>query len=120
MLEAAMAHFQEGLELTQRLGPGLPQVRCLAGLAGVASLEGDWSRAARLFGAASAQAEAASTLLGPADRSLLDSRVAAVRNALGNAAFHAHWNAGRALPAALAIAEALSRASALQPRRTAC
>ena len=50
--------------------------------------------------------------LAPVDLSEYQCQVAAVRNALGEAAFAAVWAAGRAMTCQQAVAEALQEASA--------
>jgi predicted ATPase len=74
--------------------------------AGLAALLKDWTRAARLYGAAETQSALTGLHRDPADESFLAPRVAAVRNAMGAAAFAAAEQAGRALELDAASEEA--------------
>ena len=65
-------------------------------------------QAARLFGAADAARDTARLPLPPAGRDWYDHAVAEVRDRLGEPAFRAAWDAGRALPLPQAIAEAMA------------
>ena len=108
---AARAHQAEALALLQEVGTrGLAReltAYALEGLAAAAGAEGRPERAVRLFGAADALREALGTPLHPAHRAELERGVAAARAALGEGAFAASWEAGRALSLEEAIAAAL-------------
>jgi non-specific serine/threonine protein kinase len=78
----------------------------LQSLAVIAAAGGETTRAARLFGAAETYRDVLGITLSPAVRAAHAPGVAAARTALGEAAFVAQWEAGRALSLAEAIAEA--------------
>src|SRR5437879_6924151 len=77
----------------------------LEGLAGIAADQAE--RAARLFGAAEALRAAIDTPLAPGERADYDRYVAATHAALGQEAFAAAWEAGRAMTLDDAMAFAL-------------
>lgn len=83
----------------------------LAGLAGVARLDEQYTRAARLLGAVDAVVASSRSVLAPPDQAAFDRDVAALRQLLGPAEFDAAWTAGHRLSMALAISEALSSTS---------
>jgi hypothetical protein len=73
-------------------------VACLEGLAAVAALRGDASRAARLFAAvATLRATAAFAPLLPLVRELFDTLLEQTRQRLGDAAWAAAWESGEAI-----------------------
>ena len=74
--------------------------------AGLASLNSEWDRAARLFGAAEAQNATTGLHRDPADEAFLAPLMDKVRNALGPATFAATEEAGRAMSYADTMAEA--------------
>ena len=82
----------------------------LRGLAAIAGVRGEAARAARLFGAAGGLRE---TVEGPIhgddrpDHSRHEGIIAAVRSSLGEPAFAAAWEAGRAMTFEEAVAYAL-------------
>ncbi|HJU23751.1 MAG TPA: tetratricopeptide repeat protein, partial [Casimicrobiaceae bacterium] len=65
--------------------------------AGLAASNGEWERAARLFGAAEAHAQSTGLHRDPADEAFLAPRIDAARRALGDATFAPSEAAGRAL-----------------------
>ena len=73
--------------------------------AGLASFEGDWARAARLFGVAESQNALTGMHRDPTDEAFLAPRIAEARSRLGSAAFSAAVDEGRLLPYADALAE---------------
>jgi non-specific serine/threonine protein kinase len=77
-------------------------------LAAVAAVVGDPVTATRLFGAAEALRERHGIDVPPAERPRLERAIAAARARLAEAAFAAAWAAGRTLPMAVAITEALA------------
>jgi non-specific serine/threonine protein kinase len=117
--EQAAALFEESLNLFLELGNKIDVAECLEGLAGVAAAErqaeggrhaakdGKVDRAARLFGAAEALREIASSPLPPYRRADYDRDLAAARAQLGEEAFAAAWAEGRAMTMEQAIAYAL-------------
>jgi DNA-binding NarL/FixJ family response regulator len=78
----------------------------LAGMAGVAAAQGQAERSTRLFGAAEALFEAMGQVVEPGDRTEYDRNAAVARAQLGDHAFAAAWEAGRAMTIEQAIAEA--------------
>jgi predicted ATPase/DNA-binding CsgD family transcriptional regulator len=85
----------------------------LRALAQVATLWGNATTSARLYGAEEGVREALGLTLAPARLARHAARVAAVREALGEAAFATAWASGRALSAADAVAAALAIGGAL-------
>ena len=82
--------------------------------AGLASRSGDWQRAARFYGAASAQSAATGLHRDPADSAFLDPLVAQARAALGLEAFDAAESAGRGLSYDAIVGEARAWLTALR------
>jgi hypothetical protein len=80
----------------------------LEGLAAVAVAQAQSQRAARLFGAAEGLREAIGAPVPPADRAEHDHSVAAVRSALGEAAFAAEWGEGQTMSLDEVVAYALN------------
>ena len=78
------------------------------GLARTAAAAGRPQRAARLLGAAEAVGEALGAPVQMGERAGYERAVTLVRAALGEKALAAAWAAGRALPPAQAVAEALT------------
>jgi predicted ATPase/class 3 adenylate cyclase len=87
--------------LSQRVGQGVLEVAC-----GMASAAGEWERAARLLGAADAQAARAGLHRDPADDAFLAPRIDAALGGLGGAAFNRAHEQGRAGSLAQSLAEA--------------
>ncbi len=85
---------------------GIASVACLA------SLQGKWTDAARLYAAAQALGEASSIVLPAADRAERDLQLARVRAAIGCRMFLAAWTEGQALGVDQAVQQALSVAEA--------
>jgi predicted ATPase len=104
--DQARACFTESLRLFQERGSKRGIIECIAGLAGVVGAQGQGERAARLLGATAAQFEAIGAAMWSADQIDYQRNVAAMRAVLGEAAFAAAWDAGRALTLEQAIAEA--------------
>jgi hypothetical protein len=99
---------RESLALYRELGDLWAIGHYLPILAAAVFNQGDATRAARLFGAAAALRERLGTPLPRAVRTIEDGTIAALRAALGDQALAFEQKAGRALPSAGAIAEALS------------
>jgi non-specific serine/threonine protein kinase len=99
--------YRESLALRWAQGEKPQLAGCLRGLASVAAAARQYRRAARLYGAAEAAREAIGA---PASRHhvLSQRALASVRSGLGENAFAVEWTAGRALPLAEAVAEALT------------
>ncbi len=109
----AAACFAESLALQwPQPGRRLTVAVSLRGLASVAALTGHFAAAVRLFGAAEALRAAFDAPLGRHRAQSLRSLQRA-RTALGEEAFAAHWDAGRTMPPAASVAEALALAAAI-------
>jgi non-specific serine/threonine protein kinase len=105
--DLARAHTLLAQAATALLTTGYVQAvpDALRGLARAASGWGDATRAATVFGAEEALRSRLGVLLPPAvHRGWLERDVAALRQALGDAAFTAAWEAGRALSLGDAVA----------------
>jgi predicted ATPase/DNA-binding XRE family transcriptional regulator len=109
----AEAHYRESLIRYWAIGrdAGLLSINtlgvcwCLEGLANVARTQGHPADAARLFAIAAALRDAAGTPVEPSSRATYEREVAAVRVALGEAAFATAWAVGRSTSLEQAIAE---------------
>ena len=106
--DPAGRRYRESLAGYAALGDRPGAVRCLEGLAAVATAGGDARRAARLCGAAAAQRLAIGVPVPPSARANLERTTAGARAALGETAFAAAWAAGEALTPDAATAEALA------------
>jgi tetratricopeptide (TPR) repeat protein len=123
--EAALAagHLQHSLALFRELGDRSGVSWCLAGLAGVAVLDEEPERGARLWGASEALRQTTGCRPAPAARATHERLMAAAREQLGNAAFDAAWAEGEKLTLEQAIKLALTETHApiagLTPKRPA-
>ncbi len=104
---AAGALLAEGLFLCQGLGYQSGIARRLEGFAALAAAQGQPERAVSLFGAASAWREVVGSPLPPPDRQKQDEYLLTLRQILGEPAFTAAFEAGRALTGEQAVAYAL-------------
>ncbi|MGH2602335.1 MAG: ATP-binding protein, partial [Dehalococcoidia bacterium] len=104
----AEALCRESVSLYRELGDRWATARYLPVLAGAAFGQGQPARAARLFAAAAAERERLGATLPPNVRRTHDRTVAAIREALGDAAFAAVWSEGQALSLEEAVARALT------------
>jgi predicted ATPase len=105
----ARALLDEGLALFRELGDKGGIAESLEAFASLALKEGEEkgeARCARLWGAAAALRDAIGAPLPPMDRPEQERDLAAVRAALGEAAFAAAWEAGRAMTWKQAVAYA--------------
>jgi non-specific serine/threonine protein kinase len=102
----ATRHFRVALEWFRLNGVRAQVAWCLAGLAGVAVLNEEPERAARLWGAAEALRQSIGCRPAPAARATRE-LMAAAREQLGDAIFDAEWAEGQALTPDQAIAVAL-------------
>ncbi len=102
----AAGPLRESLALFGELDSTLGIARCLEGFAGLAAVEGDPRRAARLFGAAQALLDVGGVRAPGAERVNHDRDLARAHDALGAGAFAAAWAEGRATTPERAIAEA--------------
>ena len=106
-LGEARGLFAESLGIRREVGDRIGIAHCLAGLGGVAWLQAQPERAARVLGAAEALLEALGARLDVNERDLYDRTVAALRGHFDAGRFAAAWAAGQALPLEAAIAKAL-------------
>ena len=107
---AAATLFSAGLSLLRDLEEKRLIGLGLAGLAAALAARGQAPRAARLFGAAESVLETQGRGLEPADRLVFLRQRAVVREQLDQASWAAAWEAGRVLPLAAAVTEALDAA----------
>jgi len=108
----ARAHYATALGYRRRYGVRLDYGFTLSGLAALGAAEGQYARGARLGGAAAALCESAG--IGPArvQQAHFHELIAAAREGLGEAAFRAAWDAGRAMSLEQAVTYALSDGTA--------
>jgi tetratricopeptide (TPR) repeat protein len=97
--DEALEIFEEGLAQAQELGFLAGTFYVMEGQAAAYAARGDSERAAERLGAADRAAERSGALLEPFEQEIHDRTVAAVRAALGEAAFDAAFAAGRAAEA---------------------
>ena len=108
----AAAYYRESLERWSHLREKIHLGGCLFGVARVALATGQPAQAARLVGAMEAVNDSLGTAHPPGRREALVEVEARARAALGDAGWNEAWEAGRALPLAGAVAEAIRLASA--------
>jgi predicted ATPase/DNA-binding CsgD family transcriptional regulator len=105
----AMHLLREGTSLFHEGGDRAGTIEGLEGIAGVAVATGDMGQAARLLGASDALLAEIGVPRPPGSRSTdYAHHATAARASLGEAAFTAAWEAGRALTLDTAVAEALA------------
>jgi hypothetical protein len=107
----AVSYLSKALVLFRDLGDRAGMAWCLAGLAGVAVLDEEPERAARLWGAAEAQRQAIGARQAPAARATRERMMAAAREQLGEAAFAEAWGKGQTMTPEQAIELALAEAN---------
>jgi tetratricopeptide (TPR) repeat protein len=112
-LERATDLYQEALARAQQIGNPLVEAFALSSLAGMAARQGQPARAARMWGAASALRDAIGTRLPLEEEERFAGSVSATREVLGEEAFAAAWEEGRAQPLDQVVAEALTVGSEL-------
>jgi len=100
--------FAESLTIVRDGRDPVAVLLAVKSLAAVAAVMGDPVKATRLFGAAEALRERHGIDVPPAERPRLERDIAAARARLAGAAFTAAWAAGRTLPMAVVITEALA------------
>ena len=93
----ARALQEESLAICRQLGDQQGVAACLDEMTAVADGQSLPSQAARLGGAAASLRESLDAPLSPAEQAEVDKTIAAVREALGEDAFAAAWDAGRAM-----------------------
>jgi ATP/maltotriose-dependent transcriptional regulator MalT len=123
----ASALFAECLVVAQEIADSRRVAECLEGFAVLAAEAGRAERAARLLGAAHGLREVNGSVVEPVDLPIYNRSVAAARQALGEDAFAAAWDAGRTMPLDQAVQETAvargtdtssDRAVSQQPRQT--
>jgi hypothetical protein len=92
---AAEPVLRESLALRRRLGDQAGIAECLEGYAALAERQGDPTGAVRLLGAADAVRERTGAARPESDDREHEARVAALRAAIGTAAYDAAWADGR-------------------------
>jgi non-specific serine/threonine protein kinase len=103
----AAALYAESLTLRwERVGDSVGIAGSLRGLASIAAYVGSYVRAARLYGAAEAVREMIGAPI-PRHHPVSELAIAKARAGLGKDVFAASWQAGKGLPLADAVAEAL-------------
>ena len=106
---AAAADLTRGaLSRTWALGARRDVVEALDNLAYAATRQGRRERAVRLMAAAAWMRTDLGVAVDPVDQDIYAQEVAGLRDALGDAAFAALWEAGRLRPPAAAVAEAMA------------
>ncbi len=94
------------LAIVEKIGSKPAGQSVLEVSAGLASMQGDWSRAARYYGAAEAQAMQTGLRRDPADEAFLAPMIARAREALETTPFAAAESSGHELPYEAALADA--------------
>jgi non-specific serine/threonine protein kinase len=121
-LAGAAAYYAERLDLWDDYGHLEGFADALVGAGKLAVASGWLEPAGRLLGAATALADALGDIPSARERARRERAIAAVRAALGDAAFEAAWRAGRALTPMQASLEAravLAESAAESQQRTA-
>jgi len=111
----AVALYRESVALSFTAGSKGRVLECLDGFAQLADAAGQPQAAARLFGAAASLRGALGAPLPPVDQSAYEQAIAHTRATLGDAAFAAAWDEGRALSKEQAIDDALNACHAGLP-----
>jgi predicted ATPase/class 3 adenylate cyclase len=106
-LRRAAGLYQEALALAQEIANPIAVALALSALAGVAAKRRQPANAARMLGAASALMEAIGASMTTEDEARVAETVSTAREFLGEVAFAAAWEEGRAQPLDQAVAEAL-------------
>jgi predicted ATPase/class 3 adenylate cyclase len=109
-LPAGLLRYGEALSLWRELKDGWGTADALVGFADVAAMREQWESAARFLGAADALYETAGVAVPPHDRPHYDRAVAAMRAALGDAAFASSRMASRRAGVEEVIGEAATMA----------
>ncbi len=107
-MPAAEARFKTSLEIARRLCDDKLTATALAGLGAVALVQGEPVRSGLLLAAAHRLLKTLPRFLAPGYCAALDSRVAALRIALGDVEYAAVWAEGWALSLDQAVAVAIS------------
>lgn len=104
----AIPLYRQSLALEQELGNKAGMVQSLIGLAGALAMGGQPERAARLAGAAEALRVTLARSPSPAERVAYETRFARVRDALDDQTFTTAFEAGKTMPPAQALNDALA------------
>jgi hypothetical protein len=105
---AERAHLAEALTLAWAKGPRFMVAAALDALGVEAVRQGQAEHGVCLLAATAAVRRAMGTPVRPADRPVLEDALAAVRVALGDAAFAGVWAGGQPLPLERVVARALA------------
>jgi predicted ATPase/DNA-binding SARP family transcriptional activator len=108
---AAQTRYAESLTIRRELGDKLGIALSLEAFADLLTVQGQFGRAARLWGAAEALRQAILAPLSPKERETYDRSLTAARTALGEEAFAAAWAEGQAMSLEEASAYALEPAA---------
>ena len=104
---SARGYHEESLTIRREIGDRQGIAKSLEAFAGLAADQENPERAARLWGAAEALREEIGSPLAPNDREAYEREVAQARQVLGEAAFAAAWEEGRAMTMEQAVEYAL-------------
>ena len=104
----ARAHLAQALAQYQEMGDRKGISWCLAGLAGVAVIDDEPQRAARLWGAGEALRQSLGGRYAPAARATHERLMATAREQLGEGAFNAAWAEGARMTMEQAVVVGLS------------
>jgi hypothetical protein len=104
---ASVVLFMDALVVSAEVEDALVLPRALGGLAGAAALEENYTKAARLIGAAEVMQEGTGTCELSTRRAVSDSDTANVQAALGSDSYAALWAEGRAMSVDKAVTYAL-------------
>lgn len=110
-VETALSLCRESLMFNQSSRSQQGIVACIASLAAIAEVRGDWLRATQLLGAVAAQLNQLGTPLLPRDRMDYERLVAVLRSRLGDDGFSAAWGDGQTMSVEQAIAHAAAEVS---------
>ena len=103
----ALVLFRRALSMQQELDNQAGIAECLAGIAGVLTLQGNFHCAGKLFGAAEALREAAGVVLWPANRMEYERSLALLQNSTEEEELKTAWSQGRRQPVGQTIQQAL-------------
>jgi tetratricopeptide (TPR) repeat protein len=104
---SSQALLEQSLRLYREVGGRVRMAECLESMAASLLGQAEIRKAVRLWGASHALLESIGTTLPPRARKRYDQQVAQARSALGEDAFTAAWEEGRALTWEQAVAYAL-------------
>lgn len=106
-LQEAKELFIESLKIAQEFGSEAIVAFCIVGLASVAGARGQFTRAARLFGAAEGQLDRLGIILDPADKPEYDRNLEIARAGVDDTSFEIERAAGKDLTVEQIVAYAL-------------